>query len=101
MAALVGLIVLQESLHWSQWIAVLCVVAASSGVTGGAGLDVYPRPRPPRSRSFSLLVITSSTTSRAGAPAAWGLGQRAVPDTAGDGRCSRLRRQDRAGPLRG
>jgi threonine/homoserine efflux transporter RhtA len=24
--------VLQESLHWSQWIAVLCVVAASAPV---------------------------------------------------------------------
>ncbi|MFF9816690.1 DMT family transporter [Streptomyces sp. NPDC014006] len=36
MAALVGLLVLQESLHWSQWIAVLCVVAASAGATRGA-----------------------------------------------------------------
>ena len=36
MAALIGLIVLQESLHWSQWIAVLCVVAASAGATRGA-----------------------------------------------------------------
>jgi inner membrane transporter RhtA len=35
MAALIGLIVLQESLHWSQWIAVLCVVAASVGATRG------------------------------------------------------------------
>jgi inner membrane transporter RhtA len=35
-AALVGLILLQESLHWSQWIAVLCVVAASAGATRGA-----------------------------------------------------------------
>jgi inner membrane transporter RhtA len=33
MAALIGLVVLQESLHWSQWIAVLCVVAASAGAT--------------------------------------------------------------------
>jgi inner membrane transporter RhtA len=33
MAALIGLIVLQESLQWSQWIAVLCVVAASTGAT--------------------------------------------------------------------
>jgi inner membrane transporter RhtA len=31
MAALIGLIVLQESLHWSQWIAVLCVVGATRG----------------------------------------------------------------------
>jgi inner membrane transporter RhtA len=38
-AALIGLIVLQESLHWSQWIAVLCVVAASAGVTRGARPD--------------------------------------------------------------
>ena len=36
MAALIGLIVLGESLHWSQWIAVLCVVAASAGATRGA-----------------------------------------------------------------
>jgi inner membrane transporter RhtA len=40
MAALIGLIVLQESLHGSQWIAVLCVVAASAGATGGARPDV-------------------------------------------------------------
>jgi inner membrane transporter RhtA len=40
MAALIGLIVLQESLHRSQWIAVLCVVAASAGATRGAGPDV-------------------------------------------------------------
>ena len=33
MAALVGLLVLQESLIWSQWIAVLCVVAALAGST--------------------------------------------------------------------
>jgi inner membrane transporter RhtA len=33
MAALIGLIVLQEALHVSQWIAVLCVVAASAGAT--------------------------------------------------------------------
>jgi inner membrane transporter RhtA len=36
MAALIGLIVLQESLSWSQWIAVICVVAASAGATRGA-----------------------------------------------------------------
>ena len=40
MAALIGLIVLQESLHWSQCIAVLCVVAASAGATRGARPDV-------------------------------------------------------------
>ena len=39
MAALIGLIVLQEALHWSQWIAVLCVVAASAGATRGARPD--------------------------------------------------------------
>jgi len=39
MAALVGLVVLQESLHWSQWIAVACVVAASAGATRGARPD--------------------------------------------------------------
>lgn len=33
MAALVGLAVLHEALHPSQWIAVLCVVAASAGAT--------------------------------------------------------------------
>jgi len=42
MAALIGLVVLQESLHWSQWIAVLCVVAASAGATRGARPDVKP-----------------------------------------------------------
>jgi inner membrane transporter RhtA len=35
LAALIGLVVLQESLHLSQWIAVLCVVAASAGATRG------------------------------------------------------------------
>jgi len=35
-AALIGLVVLQEALHWSQWLAVLCVVAASAGATRGA-----------------------------------------------------------------
>lgn len=40
MAALIGLIVLQESLHWSQWIAVLCVVAASAGAARGARQDI-------------------------------------------------------------
>lgn len=40
MAALIGLILLQESLRWSQWIAVLCVVAASAGATRGARPDV-------------------------------------------------------------
>jgi len=39
MAALIGLIVLQETLHVSQWIAVLCVVAASAGATRGARAD--------------------------------------------------------------
>src|SRR4029078_11359696 len=33
MAALIGLVVLQESLRLSQWLAVLCVVAPSAGVT--------------------------------------------------------------------
>jgi inner membrane transporter RhtA len=40
MAAFIGLIVLHESLHRSQWIAVLCVVAASAGATRGARPDV-------------------------------------------------------------
>ena len=40
MAALVGLVVLHESLHWSQWIAVMCVVAASAGATRGARPEV-------------------------------------------------------------
>ncbi|MBH5333418.1 EamA family transporter [Streptomyces pactum] len=35
MAALIGLVVLQESLHWEQWVAVLCVVAASAGAARG------------------------------------------------------------------
>jgi inner membrane transporter RhtA len=40
MAALIGFVVLQESLHWSQWIAVLCVVVASAGATRWARPDV-------------------------------------------------------------
>jgi inner membrane transporter RhtA len=39
-AALIGLVVLHESLHWTQWVAVLCVVAASAGATRGAREDV-------------------------------------------------------------
>jgi inner membrane transporter RhtA len=39
MAALIGLVVLQELLPWSQWIAVLCVVVASAGATRGARRD--------------------------------------------------------------
>jgi inner membrane transporter RhtA len=35
MAALIGLIVLGEALHVTQWIAVLCVVVASAGATRG------------------------------------------------------------------
>jgi inner membrane transporter RhtA len=41
MAALIGFILLGEALHWSQWLAVLCVVAASAGATRGAS----PQPR--------------------------------------------------------
>lgn len=40
MAALIGLVVLQESLRWSQWVAVLCVVAASAGAARGTQPDV-------------------------------------------------------------
>ena len=40
MAALIGLVVLRESLHVSQWIAVMCVVAASAGATRGARPEV-------------------------------------------------------------
>jgi inner membrane transporter RhtA len=40
MAALIGLVVLQELLLWSQWIAVLCVVVASAGATRSARPDV-------------------------------------------------------------
>ncbi|MDA0178819.1 DMT family transporter [Solirubrobacter phytolaccae] len=36
MAALIGFLVLSEALHVSQWIAVLCVVAASAGATRSA-----------------------------------------------------------------
>lgn len=39
-AALIGLVVLQESLHWSQWVAVLCVVVASVGATRERRQDV-------------------------------------------------------------
>jgi inner membrane transporter RhtA len=35
-AALMGLVVLREALQMSQWMAVLCVVAASAGATRGA-----------------------------------------------------------------
>jgi inner membrane transporter RhtA len=41
-AALIGLVVLQELLHWSQWIAVLCVVIASVGATRGARPKIRP-----------------------------------------------------------
>ena len=41
MAALIGFILLGEALHWAQWLAVLCVVAASAGATRGA----RPQPR--------------------------------------------------------
>jgi inner membrane transporter RhtA len=40
MAALIGLVVLGESLLLSQWVAVLCVVVASAGATRGARPDV-------------------------------------------------------------
>ena len=40
MAALIGFIVLEESLHGSQWIAVLCVVAASAGTSARRPPDV-------------------------------------------------------------
>jgi inner membrane transporter RhtA len=40
MAALIGLVVLHESLRWSQRIAVVCVVAASAGATRGDIPDV-------------------------------------------------------------
>ncbi|MEU2060872.1 EamA family transporter [Streptomyces sp. NPDC013455] len=40
MAALIGLLVLRESLRWPQWIAVLCVVAASAGAARGDRPDV-------------------------------------------------------------
>lgn len=42
MAAVIGLAVLGESLLWSQWVAVLCVVVASAGATRGAGTDAPP-----------------------------------------------------------
>ncbi|MFF8602198.1 DMT family transporter [Streptomyces sp. NPDC015232] len=35
MAALIGLLVLGEALRWTQWLAVLCVVAASAGAARG------------------------------------------------------------------
>lgn len=40
MAALAGLALLQESLRWSQWVAMLCVVIASAGATRGARPEV-------------------------------------------------------------
>ena len=39
-AALIGLVLLREALHWTQWIAVLCVVTASVGATRGARPEV-------------------------------------------------------------
>lgn len=39
-AALIGLLVLRESLHLTQWLAVLCVVAASAGATRGGRTPV-------------------------------------------------------------
>jgi inner membrane transporter RhtA len=39
MAALIGLVVLQESLLWTQWVAVLCVVVASAGAARGNRTD--------------------------------------------------------------
>ena len=39
-AALIGLVVLREALTWSQWLAVLSVVAASAGATRGAHPEV-------------------------------------------------------------
>ena len=42
MAALVGLVVLQELLHWSQWVAVLCVVVASVGATRASRPKIRP-----------------------------------------------------------
>jgi inner membrane transporter RhtA len=44
MAALIGLVVLQEALHWTQWIAVLCVVVASAGATRSARPEVRAEP---------------------------------------------------------
>jgi len=35
LAALIGLVLLQESLQWTQWVAVVCVVVASAGATLG------------------------------------------------------------------
>ncbi|MFN8546643.1 MAG: DMT family transporter [Candidatus Eisenbacteria bacterium] len=40
MAALIGLVVLHESLRLPQWAAVLCVVVASAGATRGARAEV-------------------------------------------------------------
>ncbi len=44
MAALIGFILLGEALHWAQWLAVLCVVAASAGATRGnrPAVETYP-----------------------------------------------------------
>jgi len=39
-AALIGLVVLHETLTWAQWLAVLSVVAASAGATRGAPPEV-------------------------------------------------------------
>ncbi len=39
-AAVVGLVVLSESLQWTQWLAVICVVSASVGATRSARPEV-------------------------------------------------------------
>ena len=41
-AAVIGLILLRESLHASQWLAVLCVVVASVGATRSARPETEP-----------------------------------------------------------
>jgi inner membrane transporter RhtA len=51
MAALIGLVVLQESLRWSQWIAVLCVVAASAGATRAPAASKAASPVAPKTAS--------------------------------------------------
>jgi inner membrane transporter RhtA len=57
-AALIGLVVLGESLLWSQWIAVLCVVAASAGATR------FQRAAPPVASPGRLADPPSAAAAR-------------------------------------
>ena len=56
MAALIGFILLGEALHWAQWLAVLCVVAASAGATR--------RSQPTTTRGGRVTAPTAASLTR-------------------------------------